>query len=178
MSGKTADKGKKGVIILVAVCIVVIIALVGVIVALLLGQKKDEAAAEPKRAVLANEENVEQIVEELVEQEKPQVAQGAYIVTMNSDWEFPDGESASTNAYVENFAANTNDVYFDVLLADTEEVIYQSPVIPRGEFLNNIVLSKDLDAGTYDCVLIYYLVDEEQNPISNLRVTVTITVKA
>ena len=76
-------------------------------------------------------------------------------------------------AYVEG-----NDVYFDVVLAEDEEhVIYSSPVIPRGGRLEEIALDEVLEAGTYDCVMIYHLIDEEQNTISTLRVAVKVIIQ-
>jgi hypothetical protein len=42
--------------------------------------------------------------------------------------------------------------------------------------MENITLDEDLDAGTYDCVCIYHLVDENQNTTSTLRVGLTIVV--
>jgi hypothetical protein len=43
--------------------------------------------------------------------------------------------------------------------------------------MDNIQLDTPLDAGTYDCVMIYHLVDEDQNTVSELRVGLTITVE-
>ena len=104
-----------------------------------------------------------------------------YTVTMNNEWTFSDGLAISEDAYVENVEDNGTDVYFDVFLsdADTENednAIYKSPVIPRGGYLENISLDKDLDPGTYDCICVYHLIDEDQNTLSTLRVSVTISV--
>ena len=160
---------------------VVIGVLVGVIVAqgILLnwGTPVSERLREDepeKRPVLVNEQNAEQIAEALIEQESVPV--GAYEVVMNSTWRFSDGTAPSENAYVENITANTNDVYFDVQLADSGETIYESPVIPRGTHLEQITLNRDLDAGSYDGVLIYHLIDENQRTLSTLRMAITIIV--
>lgn len=97
---------------------------------------------------------------------------------MTNTWHFETGDGVSRDAYVQNLPENTNDVYFDLFLAGQEtESIYQSPVIPRGSELTEIALDKPLEAGTYDCVLIYHLVDEEQKTISTLRVAVVIVVE-
>lgn len=173
------SQGSKGRMLLIF-CAVVIIALLIIIVVLLVKGNNStntistEAASSPKRNVIVNEENAEKVAEEIVNQKT--VAPGTYRVTMNSTWNFQDGASSSDNAYVENSTANTNAVYFDLQLADSEEVIYQSPVIPVGSHLTDIKLDKDLDAGTYDCVLIYHLVDDEQNTLATLRMTVKVVV--
>ena len=83
----------------------------------------------------------------------------------------------SDNAYVENAESNTNSVYFDVTRTDTEETIFESPILPVGSHLENITLDSDLPAGTYDCVVTYHLLDEEENSISTLKLTVTIIVE-
>ena len=100
-----------------------------------------------------------------------------YEAKMNSTWYFEDGASPSTNAYVENVETNTNDVYFDVILSDTQEVIYESPVLPRGSYLQEIALDTNLSAGTYDCVIIYHLIDENQKSLSTVRFKLVIVVE-
>jgi hypothetical protein len=95
---------------------------------------------------------------------------------MNTTWYFKDGASASDNAYVENSVSNTNNVYFDITLADTGENIYSSPVLSIGSSLEKITLDKALEDGTYDCVVTYTLVDEEQTPLSTVSVSLTIAV--
>lgn len=172
-----AGKGGKVKIVIIA-CVVVIVVLVGAVVALaakMLSSSGEQPQTAEKRNAVVNEDNVEEVLAELVESEK--TASGHYRVTMNTTWKFKNGSSASSNAYVKNVAENTNDVYFDVTLADTDELIYSSPLIPLGSYLENITLDKDLDAGTYDCVCTYHLVDEEQNTLSTLRLTLTIEVE-
>jgi hypothetical protein len=97
---------------------------------------------------------------------------------MNNEWHFPDGKSASTDAYVENITENRDDVYFDLFLAGNEDhAIYESPVIPRGGVLESFALDTPLEAGSYDCIMIYHMVDENQNTLSTLRVTVTVIIE-
>lgn len=174
MSNSSVDnkKGKKGGNTPLVICAVVIILLLVAIIVVLLNRDKDE---QPKRNVVVNEDNAEDVAEDLLAEEA--VPMGTYEVTMNSTWNFKDGKSASDNAYVENATVNTNDVYFDVELSDTGEIIYESPVIPRGSHLEEITLKKDLEAGTYDCILTYHLIDEDQNTISTLTMGLTIVVE-
>lgn len=141
------------------------------IIAVMAFEKDDE----PKRNVVINEENVDEIIAEMKEDEF--IPPGSYEAKMNSTWYFEDGNSNSENAYVENVVRNTNDVYFDVILSDTEEIIYESPLLPIGSHIENIALDKELEKGTYDCVVIYHLVDEEQNTLSTVRVAVTIVIE-
>lgn len=171
-----AQKGRNGKI-LIFVGAIVIIALLGIIIFLLASGNEDKAEKSKKRNVVVNESNAESVAAQMVEEAQEFVEPGYYTVSMDTDWHFSKGDAVSDDAWVDNLAENTNDVYFDVFLADNEEeAIYQSPVIPRGSYLEKIELDKPLDKGTYDCVIVYHLVDEEQETISTLRVAFTITV--
>ena len=129
--------------------------------------------------MVVNEENVAQLTEQMVSEAQEYVEPGYYTVNMNTHWHFLKGDAVSEDARVDNLEENTHDVYFDVyLLEDEEEPVYQSPVIPRGAFLEHIALDTPLDAGTYDCVCIYHLVDEDQETLSTLRVAFQITVES
>ena len=116
------------------------------------------------------------MADELLNQEY--VEPGYYNVSMTNEWHFSSGDAISEDAYVENVEENTNDVYFELVLADNEEkVLLESPIIPRGSEMKNIALDVVLGQGTYNCVMIYHLVDEEQNTLNLLRVAVTIVIE-
>lgn len=138
-------------------------------------QVNEEVTGVKKRDVIVNEENVEKIAEEIIAE--THVPPGNYNVTMSTTWHFTDGSSGSYDSYVENSERNTNDVYFDIVRSDTKEMIYSSPVISLGAKIEDITLDTPLEAGTYDCVLTYHLVDKEQNPISKLNVSLEIIVE-
>ncbi len=180
MSGKPAGKiqrkqqkenGIKTKVLLI-VGTVIIILLITAVIFLLIRRPRDE----PKRNVVVTKDNAEEVVEDMINQEY--VEPGYYSASMSTTWHFATGDAISEDAYVENVMENTNDVYFDVFLADNEnEAILKSPVIPRGSELSDIALDTPLSAGTYDCVMIYHLVDEEQETVSTLRVGLTIVVE-
>jgi hypothetical protein len=178
-------KGSNKTLIILGIVVgVVLIAMAAVIIVLLLGRNKTEAPTAPtaeapeeqKREVLVTEKNVEEVVEQMEQQQF--VPPGYYTVTQNFTWHFPTGSENSTDAHVENITENTNDVYFDLFLADDEEnPIYQSPVIPLGAVLEKFKLDTALEAGTYDCVMVYHLVDSQQRDISTVRMTVQVVVE-
>lgn len=167
------QKGKlsKGGIIALAICAVVIIILLGLVIYLMLNKEKKE---EPiRRNIVVNDKNVDKVIEQLGEE---RTAPGSYEVTMNTTWNFPSGDAASENAYVKNAEANTNSVYFDVTLEETGETIFESPIIPVGSWLDNITLDSVLEDGIYDCVITYHLLDEEEQSISTVKLTLKIVI--
>lgn len=170
-----ASKAQKKYHLLVLAGVAVVIALLVVVIVLLLNGRRGKEE-EPKRNVVVTQDNAEAVIAEMTEEEY--VAPGYYSTAMTTTWHFESGDAVSEDAYVANRIENTNDVYFDVFLADDEtEAILKSPIIPRGSEMNNISLDKSLDAGTYDCVTVYHLVDEEQNTVSTLRIGLTIVVE-
>ncbi|WP_044976715.1 hypothetical protein [Ruminococcus sp. HUN007] len=101
----------------------------------------------------------------------------SFDVKMNRDWTFSEGSLPSADAYVENPVSNVNDVYFDIILNGTEQVIYTSPVIPVGGHLENIALEKDLAAGKYSTVLKYHMLGKDgKKVIGELQMALNISV--
>ena len=174
--------GRNSTKVIIVVGSVVLVALVGVIIALVMvvlnrgeSERVVYVGEEPlQRTRVVNEGNVGEVVSDLRE---PPTPVGYYEVSMNTNWVFPNGASPSSNAFVENVASNTNDVYFDLQLRSTGETIYESPLLPLGEQLTNIQLSRDLAPGRYDCVIIYHLVDDTQRTVSTLSMGMTVTVE-
>lgn len=170
---KTKTTGKGGVKVVIVIAAVVILALVGVIIWLVMSTSENKQ--EEKRNVITKS-NAEQVAEEMINEEY--VEPGYYSTQMSTEWHFETGNAVSKDAYVKNDASNTNDVYFDVFIEDDETTpIMESPLIPRGSELTDISLDKKLDAGTYNCVMVYHLVDDNQNSVSTLRVAFKIVVE-
>ncbi len=169
MSEQKNTKMKGGIIL--AICIVVIIILLGAVVYLLNARKAEDEPV--KRNIVVNEKNVEEVIEQLGEE---RTLPGSYQVTMNTTWHFSSGDTASEDAYVKNAEANTNAVYFDITRQDTEETIYESPIIPVGSWLEDITLDSTLPDGTYPCVITYHLLDEEDKSISTVKLTLTLII--
>ena len=154
---------------------VVIIALLVVVIVLLLRGKEEEKDSIDKRSVAVTKDNVDDVVEQM--HDGKFIPPGYYNSQMTTTWHFANGEAVSDDAYVANAEQNTNDVYFDVVLEEDEsKVLYKSPVIPRGGELDGIKLDTKLSKGEYPAVVIYNLVDGEQNTVSTLRVAIKIIV--
>lgn len=173
MSKANSKSGKTRAVIIGAVAAVVIIAaLVAVIVGLM--NKKPEPAAVREtteaRGTVVTSENIDEVREEFA---KP-VEDGYYVTRMNVEWSFATSRTPSVNAYVANPSSNKRTVYFDVTLKDTEELVYSSPFIPVGAELKDFALDADLKAGTYPAVVTYHLVDDDENELTTVSVTVTL----
>lgn len=165
----TPGNGKKSYTKVVIVAIVVCV-LVGVILYLLFGKE-----SEPEYNRVVTPENVEEVLDQLSDSEKTPV--GSYEAIMNSEWTFENGESVSKNAYVMNSTNNQNTVYFTVTLKDDGRELFKSPNIPVGSELRDIKLDTPLDAGVYDSVLTYHLLDDKEEELTTVSLALTITIE-
>lgn len=116
-----------------------------------------------------------------MEEMENEVQEGYFETYMNTEWTFPDGTSETTNAILGNSPNNKKPIRCEVRLADSDEVIFKTDVMPVGVELPPFKLDKDLDAGTYEAVCEVYLLDEEKDgtytDYSNAGFNVTITVE-
>lgn len=122
------------------------------------------------RATFISKENVEEVKQEM---EAP-VEDAYYTTSMTIDWNFYDGKSVSTNAYVANITANKRTVYFDVNLSETGELVYSSPYLPVGERMEEIALDKELPKGDYPAIITYHLVDDNHEELTTVSVAITL----
>lgn len=162
--GEEQKNSKKKKIIIIICILLVIIAAIAVFLWL----------RRPKNVI--TEENYKQIMEDM----ENQVQEGYFETYMNTDWTFPDGASETTDAILGNSPNNKKPIRCEILMADTEEVLYSTGVLPVGAELPPFKLDVDLDAGTYDAVCMVYLLDEEEDgsytDYSNAGFNVTINV--
>ena len=171
--GEKKDSNKTMMIAMGAVIVAMAVA-IGILAT---RKTAEEEEHQPMRNVVVTPENLDEVIDQI--NERTLTPPGYYTVNMATEWHFPEGDAVSYDARVDNLAENTNNVYFDVFLASDESTpIYQSPVIPIGGYLEQISLDVPLEMGTYDCVIVYHLVDDAQTTLSTLRVTLTIIVES
>jgi len=174
------DGKKKLIIAIVAVVFCVLIIAVTAMAALLVKTNREKQAAQkpeqkPKEVITA--ENVDEVLAEMEEdQESRKNIPQSYTVSQNSDWEFSADTLETKNAYVKNDQSNETPIYFDLVVDNTEEIVYSSPVLELGAELRGFKLDKPLKAGTYVCTVVYHLVDEEQNELTHVNIGVNVTV--
>lgn len=167
----------------IAVIVVLLVALLGVCIALIyvvrIQNTKPDAGGDMaegesrQREYLVTEDNVEEVKDEL--QQNPTDA--SYNVTMNVDWTCSAETYELKDAYIANSVANNRTVYFNIILPETEEVLYSSPFISVGQELRGFTLEHGLPVGEHVVWVEYHLVDEEEKELSTVTVTATITVK-
>lgn len=158
--------------ILISGFVVVIAVVVGLF--FYFNRPQPEAVANTVPEVI-NEATFTEIEETVTEQ----LAKTNFQVMMTTDWYFPSGSEASTTATVANSSHNNYPFYFTVTLADTDEEIYKSGLIPLGKSLDTIVLDKSLPAGVHEGLLVYHLIDDQNNNAeipSSLKFKLKITV--
>jgi hypothetical protein len=186
---KSKDSSKKGNGMMIAFIISLIVVVIAVILIVVLVRRKgndnspanDTVSEETQRREVVSDVRTvldEDSGEEIMNQMREEVAEGMFECQMSMSWSFPDGKSASEDAYVANSTNNTHPIYFDVILDGTEEVIYSSPVMPVGTELTGFKLDKELDAGTYEATVMYNLLkdEESQEVISSAGFIVTINI--
>ena len=159
------NKNKKPLIAVIIIAVIIIGILIGIILYLL-----PRPEAKPYNNVVTPD-NVDEVISQMEEESKTPV--GSYEVSMNTDWVFPDSNSASTNAYVENAVTN-----FTIALADDPETdIFKSPYLEVGSHLADIKLDTAPSQGIHDAIITYHLVDEEFNDLSSVSMYMTITIE-
>lgn len=134
-------------------------------------EKPDNTSAALERGFV-DQKSADDIMAEMFDK----VAEGMFECKMTTTWTFENTDAESPNAYVANAEGNRNTIYFDVYDNTTKELLYSSPMLPVGSELTGIRLDKKLQAGEYDAVVMYTLVDEEYQEVSTVGFNITITV--
>jgi hypothetical protein len=163
-------KSKTGIV--VAVSAVIIIVLIGVIAFIVLKKPPEEPQeliqeTADGRGTLITPENVDEI---LAGDKTPE---GFFETCMTNDWTFNDGVSSVDDVYVKNADSNVYTIYFDLKL-NNDRVIYSSPYIPVGAELPQFTLTDIPEKGDYEAVVLYNLVDENNEKISDVPIAVTL----
>ena len=86
------------------------------------------------------------------------VEEGMFNISISSVIQFSDGTAQGT-AYIENVPRNRYNMQVTVTDDDSGDVLYESGVLAPNQFIENIVLAKDLDAGTYPATATFRALD-------------------
>jgi hypothetical protein len=173
-----AKEEKKGLqtrhVILILGTVLIVSATV-VVTILLLREDTQPVSTIPQMqtSYIIDENNVAGIMDDI----RQKVEKGMFMTHMNNIWTFPDGESASSDAVMGNSESNNYPFWFDVSVEG--EQVFKSSLLPLGSQIKEIVLTKDLDAGTYPAVVNIHMIDENDQEVeSNMGFDVTLVIQA
>lgn len=176
--GTTVTKDRKRSLLIGGIFAVfaALLVVIGILLYIVLKPKPEVSAPVVSNPTVSNVVDKDTVQTAAVDvQEK--IQDGMFEMTMNTQWVFPDSSSPSSNAYVSNSEVNRRAFYFDLVLSDTSEVIYSSPILPVGTELDDITLEKKLEAGTYNAVVQYHLLDDNNVVTSSVGSTVTLFIE-
>jgi hypothetical protein len=168
--GRTKKKGNSSKLIILFAFVIVI---AGILIWLFVGSPSETKV----RNQVVTENNVDELIQAIEEEEGDLTPPGSYEVLMNTTWNFENGSAASSDAYIANSPANTNTMYFTIVLKDSREEVFSSPYLPVGSKLEGLTLDQELEAGEYDCVLTYHLVDDDYLEIGEVSVSLTVIIQ-
>jgi len=188
---KRKETGNKTISIAIIILLVVLITIGAVLIYVLTrndGNSDSNEALVPRQTVGPGEitggrgtvvttpEDYQAKIEEL---NKPNPDR-SYRVNMSLEWKFDKWDTPSSNTFVRNLAENSRTVYIDFFLNDEDgelgDMVYSSPYIPLGEELRNFALDKEVAAGEYSATVVFHLVDDEYNEITDLSVGVQLII--
>lgn len=108
-------------------------------------------------------------------EEKPTVPQ--IKIAGFSSWHVPAGQTENIPIALKNPEGNPCYFLFSIVLADTNETIYQSDMVPPGEAIRRISITKSLSSGTYPArILIRTNELETGKEMNSANLNLTITV--
>ena len=122
--------------------------------------------------MLLTPDNIDE-VRQMMEEPGPDAQ---YTVSMTTNWTFDTWQTPSSDAIVNNLESNSRTVYFDVTLRDTDELVYSSPYIPLGQALVDFALDANPGAGVHDAIVRFFLVDDDNEVVADVAVSVTLTI--
>ncbi|WP_165252080.1 flagellar protein FliS [Adlercreutzia sp. ZJ304] len=144
--------GNKRTIFIVIAC--VIIALVVWLCVWLFacnGNSLFDPNAQTGQAPYKSEEEMQAELDRVVEE-------GMFNISIASVIEFADGTSSGT-AYIENVPGNRYNMQVTITDDNSGDVLYESGVLQPNQFIESIVLVKDLEAGTYPATATFTALD-------------------
>ena len=104
------------------------------------------------------------------------VEEGMFNISIASVIQFDDG-AASGTAYIENVPGNRYNMRVTIADDDSGEVLYESGVLKPNQYIEDITLVRDLDAGTYPATATFRALDpvtQEEAGSAAAKVTISV----
>jgi hypothetical protein len=149
--------------------VILVAVIIGLVVFLFLHRGRTEKKKADK-PTLITEENADEVIGDLEDDS----ADTMFNCRMSYNWSF--NGKKSENAYVANTDYNHYPIYFEVQDDESQDIIYESAMIPVGSEVNGITLEKKLSMGTHPATVIYHLMDEDGEEVSTTSFAITIQV--
>jgi len=175
-------KGNKPAIIVLSTLAGTVAVVGGILIYTVLSGREPEQNQAPRdiiggRGMLMTEDNYEEVFDSLVQP----ADDSHYLVNMSMDLAFDTWSMSSRDTFIRNDARNLRTIYVDLYLDNEDgslgELIYSSPYIPVGRELNNFSLDREVTAGYYSATLVYNLVDDEYEHITELVLGVRLIIR-
>jgi len=104
------------------------------------------------------------------------VEEGMFNVSINARAIFPDGKSKGSIG-MENVPQNRYYARIIMTKDDDGTVLYESQGIKPGQYIDQISLSTELDAGEYPCTVLFIITDPETlDDIGQVRVNINVVI--
>lgn len=164
-------KGQSKVVIVLLALIVVIVVAFAVILLYLLSSKDTKDLPESNVQQIGNGLEVEanlilddpKTLQDAVDEMLEKVAEGQMSLEMEVEARSADGENFS--CYLANADQNSYDMYMMLYRDDTQELIYQSGIIPIGARIESFTTNVKMDPGMYVCTLVFCQLEEDGETI-------------
>lgn len=177
---KEKGDGKKKLLVGIVIAVMAVLLCSIVVMASLLvktnkaGEKAEEPLEEPRKVITPD--TAEEVIEEILAEDPLSNVPSSYTVTQNGTWTFKNGFAATEDAYVENDKGNETPIYFDLIVDNTGQKIYSSPILELGAVLESFTLDIPLEQGEYECTVEYHLLDENQETLTTTNIGVKVIV--
>ena len=158
--------------IAIAAALVAMLVVAGAAVWLLGGSGSDffDENAQSGQAPYKTQEEMQAELDRIVEE-------GMFNISISSLIEFEDG-TAPGKAYIENVPGNRYVMQVSIALDDGGETVYASKGIKPGNYIEDITLSKDLEAGDYAATATFSALDPDSlEEVGKAAAKVTLNVK-
>lgn len=104
------------------------------------------------------------------------VEEGMVNIFMNTDIRIKEG-STTANLMIQNTEKNHYDLQVNVREVDSDELLYESPVVGPGYKIESDNIKKQLEEGKYECLAEFNVIDKENNTkVNTIGLKVNITV--
>lgn len=171
VAAKGANTNKRTVLVVVGVIVIALAIWLLVWLFACNGPSMFDANAQSGQAPYKTEAEMQEELDRVVQE-------GMFNISISSVIQFADGTSEGT-AYIENVPGNRYNMKVTITDDDSGEVLYESGVLKPNQFIENIALAKDLDAGTYSATATFTALDQETNEeIGEAAAKVTLNVLA